>query len=346
MANPIEIKPAPEWTGGGVEVFREVFASHRPAVMRGFAADWPAIRAGRDSAEAFREYLRQFDRGGQAELVVGDPAIQGKMFYRDDMSGPNFERTHVKVAEALDMVIASTQEAEPKAVYMKSAPAPEILPDFARENRIDYLDPRISPRIWIGNRITVVAHYDLYDNIAIVAAGRRRFTVFPPEQMANLYIGPIDHTVFGCPTSLVPLENPDFDRFPRFAEALESAVTCELEPGDAIFIPYYWWHHVVSLEPFNALINYWWNDAAPVVGSPFETLLHAIMTIRDMPPHQRSAWKAAFDHYVFQENGDPAAHIPPERRGVLGPLSRMHYAQIVDLLGRSMERAGRTLGVR
>ncbi len=59
--------------------------------------------------------------------------------------------------------------------------------------------------------------------------------------------------------SLVQLHAPDFDRFPRFREALDAAVTAELEAGDAIYIPPLWWHHVQSLEPFNLLVNYWWH---------------------------------------------------------------------------------------
>ena len=34
--------------------------------------------------------------------------------------------------------------------------------------------------LWLGNRTRIAAHYDLPDNLAVVAAGRRRFTVFPP----------------------------------------------------------------------------------------------------------------------------------------------------------------------
>ncbi|WP_204333426.1 cupin-like domain-containing protein, partial [Proteus mirabilis] len=84
------------------------------------------------------------------------------------------------------------------------------------------------------NRTSISTHFDASDNIACVAAGRRRFTLFPPDQTANLYIGPLDHNVAGQPLSMVDMATPDFARFPRFREALAAARTAELEPGDAI----------------------------------------------------------------------------------------------------------------
>ena len=72
------------------------------------------------------------------------------------------------------------------------------------DNRLELLPPELArPRIWLGNRSEVSAHFDLSDNIACVVAGRRRFTLFPPDQVANLYVGPLDHTMAGQPASMV-----------------------------------------------------------------------------------------------------------------------------------------------
>src|SRR3546814_18893261 len=100
-------------------------------------------------------------------------------------------------------------------------------------------DPLAS--VWIGNRSRIPAHQDLPDNLACVAVGRRRVTLFPPDQLANLYIGPLDFTPAGQAISLVDFAAPDLARFPRFAEALRHAQVAELGPGDAVFIPRMWW---------------------------------------------------------------------------------------------------------
>ena len=187
------------------------------------------------------------------------------------------------------------------------------------------------PRLWLGNAITTPTHLDEWHNIGCVVSGRRRFTLFPPEQVANLYIGPLDFAPTGAPMSLVRLEAPDFARFPRFRSALAAAVTAELGPGDALFIPALWWHHVESLEPFNLLVNYWWHagGAASIEGPcGFDGLILSMLNLRTLPPATRKAWQALFDYYVFNGAGDPGAHIPAERRGLLGTLSAEDAAKL------------------
>src|SRR5690625_7659936 len=86
---------------------------------------------------------------------------------------------------------------------------------FARENHCDLVGSTAVARIWVGNAATVSTHYDLLDNIVCVVSGRRRFTLFPPEQLTNLYVGPLDFTLSGQPVSMVNLQDPDFDRLDR-----------------------------------------------------------------------------------------------------------------------------------
>ena len=193
----------------------------------------------------------------------------------------------------------------------------QVLPGFERDNRLGLLPPPLeAPRIWIGNESAVSPHFDESDNVACVVAGRRRFTLFPPEQVGNLYVGPLDFTMAGQPASMVDLRSPDFAAHPRFADAIAAAATADLEPGDAIYIPALWWHGVEALSRF---VNYWWRDVAPDAGTGMEVLAHGILGLAALPAAHRRAWREMFDHYVFREQGDPAAHLPVERRGILGP---------------------------
>jgi hypothetical protein len=219
-------------------------------------------------------------------------------------------------------------------VYVGAVPVPATLPGFARDNVLPLLDPACVARLWLGNRVTVQTHYDLSYNIACVVAGRRRFTLFPPEQLVNLYVGPLEFTLAGQPISMVRIESPDLGKYPRFTAAWAHAQSAELAPGDALFVPYMWWHHVDSLEPFNVLVNYWWDDAPAWAGSPFEALLHGILAVRSLPPEKREIWRAAFDHLVFQSNGDPVAHLTPRQQGIQGPLS----PQLADLMRAHLVR--------
>jgi hypothetical protein len=317
----------------------EIMPLNQPALLKGVVRDWPAVRQALDADEAMASYLKRFDLGHALQILEGPPTIKGRFFYRDDMRGLNFERRPSPISAVLDRLLALRAEAEAPALYVESTPIAEHLPGFAQDNVLPLLPPALaSPRIWIGNGIVVQTHFDLNDNIACVVAGRRRFTLFPPEQLSNLYVGPLDFTLSGPPVSMADPYAPDLARFPRFGEALAAAQVAELEPGDAIYIPYAWWHHVQSLERFNVLINYWWNETKPLHGAPFDVMLHAVMVLRDLPDNQRAAWRNMFDHYVFKTAGEPMAHLPPEQAGMMGAMSperaREMRAVLLRVLGK------------
>ena len=316
-----------------------MIASAQPAVLRGLVRDWPAVAAGRRSALAGAEYLRRFDNGHPVDAIMTPADIQGRIFYDGQMSGFNYLRNRLSIGAVAEQALRySTFERAP-AVAAQSALVSACLPGFTAENRVAFLDPAIIPRIWLGTAITTPTHLDEWNNIGCVMSGRRRFTLFPPEQIANLYIGPLDFAPTGAPVSLVRLHEPDFARFPRFRQALDAAVTAVLEPGDAIFIPPLWWHHVESLEPFNVLLNYWWAaapDAATATDSGFDALVLAILNLRHLPAPTRRAWRALLDHFALEEPQEAVGHIPPHRHGVLGkpegePLARWR-AHLIDKL--------------
>ena len=173
----------------------------------------------------------------------------------------------------------------------------------------------------------MATHFDLSDNFAVVALGKRRFTLFPPDAVADLYVGPLNVTLAGQPVSMVNPLAPDAELYPRFEAALERAQFAELEPGDALYIPTLWWHHVAASAPINILVNYWHNDARR--GGGFLALVHAMLAIRDQPVPQREAWRAWFDHFVFGADAPEAAeHLPPHAKGINGPAHPQRDEQI------------------
>ena len=200
------------------------------------------------------------------------------------------------------------------------------------------LDSTIAPRIWISNQSTIAPHIDIDYNIAGVISGRRHFTVFPPEQVANLYIGPLLRTPAGPPISTVDLRAPDLEKFPRFAEALESAQEAVLEPGDAIYIPVLWWHGVESLESLNMLVNYWWNDDVAAHHTPLLCLVHSMVVMSGMSANQRNAWRALFEYFVFQRDGDPGAHLPRDLQDVMVKLSAAEKEQVLESVANNLRR--------
>lgn len=332
-------KPIREIDGLGPDGLTDaLLTSTQPLVLRGVAANWPMVQVARASQRAAAAYLRRFYRDAPVVAMLGAPEIAGRFFYNDDISGFNFSSVRARLDTVLEELDDHRDDAQPPAIYVGSTMVDTCLPGFRAENDIDLGARNALASIWIGNRSRIAAHYDLPDNLACVAAGRRRFTLFPPNQLRNLYIGPLDFTPAGQAISLVDLHNPDLTAFPRFADAMEQAQSAELGPGDAVFIPSMWWHHVEALESFNILVNYWWRQSPAYMDTPSNALLHAMMTVRDLPREQRAAWQELFRHYVFESDGSEAEHIAPNARSVLAPLdadgNRKLRVQLLNKMNR------------
>ena len=311
--------------------------ARNPFVIRGLVADWPLVQAGLKSNRAARDYLVKRARPVPFAVSIAPPSQEGRLFY-DGAMEVNFRMARGPLADIFGGIDDNENRADPPTVYLGSIDVPSHFDGVAEENRLDLgtRDPVIS--LWIGTPTRIAAHNDFPDNLACCVAGRRRFTLFPPEQFANLYLGPIDNTPAGRAVSMVDFHNPDFDAHPDFADALSQAQVVELMPGDAVFIPSMWWHHVEGLAPFNILQNYWWRDTPRFLGQPQDALNHAILSIRDLPAEDRALWRDLFDHFVF--NSGPAAtdHIPSGARGVLAPLTAETAGRLKAFLLRTLSR--------
>lgn len=306
-----------------------MIAGCRPLVVRGLVADWPVVRAARGSPRLLRDYLAGFDCGSAVETFFGEPQIHGKYYYAPGLKGFNFERRVMKLLEAVDSILAAIGSPGAKSVYAGSVPTANCLPGFAADNPMPLLPPEASPRLWLGTASNVSSHYDTFDNLACVIAGRRRFTLYAPELIGKLYMSPIDNTMSGPPVSLAASAAPEARaQFPEFEEIRDQALVVELEPGDALYLPKLWWHQVESSADFNGLVNYWWDAFSIGPEPPYTSMLLAMITIAERPPAERQAWKAFFDHFVFRSRGHPLAHLPADQHGVLGPLLPDNYGRL------------------
>jgi hypothetical protein len=332
-----ELRKVAEWRDVDAQLVEKTIRPRgRPAILRGIVKDWPAVRAGLESRQSLTAYLKAYSAGLPAPLFEGPARIDGRFFYNDTLDGFNFESRRAPLDEVLDRL----QHSPGVALYSGSVSLPIYFPGFAAVNNLRHLITveSVLESIWIGNRTCIAPHFDNTENIACVVGGRRRFTVFPPEQIANLYVGPLDLTPAGQPVSLVDVRKPDLVRFPRFAAALEVAEVAELEPGDAIYIPALWWHNVEALEDFNVLVNYWWREVAGYFESPSMSLLHCLLTIKSLPPDQRQSWKAVFDYLIFQTDGAALDHLPARVQGLFGELTQDKADRIRAVLLKSLGR--------
>jgi hypothetical protein len=312
----------------GAVPYAELVEAQQPVVLEGLARDWPLAAAGREGPAQAADYLRQFAGVRPVTAFTGPPGIGGRFHYDAQLTGLNFTAERVPFTAFLDTVLAHLSEAEPPSFYVGSTDLDIYLPGLRALNALALDHPVFGQEpplvsIWIGNRTIAPAHYDMANNLACCVVGRRRFTLFPPEQVANLYPGPLERTPAGQVVTMVDFRAPDLDRYPRFREAMATARIAELAPGDVLFYPALWWHQVEALDAFNVMINYWWNPAPAYIDAPQTTLLHAMLSLRDRPEAEKRAWRALFDYYVFGPAGRAGEHLPDHARGALAPMDEM-----------------------
>lgn len=322
----------------------EIFTSALPVVLKQLVSEWPLVKAGRISDQASVNYLKQFYNGSSTIVCKIPPENNGRMFYNEQCTALDYESFKGRIDETLDAILNGAGKKDGPAYYIASNIIDTHLPGLRTEN--DLVIPRVSHSeamaervsIWIGAATTATCHFDALDNIACCVAGERKFTLFPPDQVSNLYPGPLEPTPGGQVISLVDFNKPDYEKFPRFRDAITSAEVAELEPGDALFIPSMWWHHVESLHTYNVLINYWWEDTPAYLTSGMNALYMAMLGIRDKSPHEREAWKHLFDHYIFDGSETHSSYIPEGAKGFLRKLDRLGARKLRALLINKLNR--------
>ncbi|MFL0416005.1 cupin-like domain-containing protein [uncultured Sphingomonas sp.] len=332
-----DLRLVDERSVAGTTLDAALTGAETPFVVRGLVRDWPLVQAGLESGQAARDYLLRRRRDAPFTVSVGAPGSDGRLFY-DEAMRMNFRVAKAKLPDIFRQIDAIEAQPDAPPIYLASIDMHDYFTGLAEANTVDLGAREPLASIWIGTRTRIAAHNDFPRNLACVAVGRRRFTLFPREQFRNLYLGPIDNTPAGRAVSMVDFHAPDFARYPGFREALRHAQVVELEPGDALYIPSMWWHHVEGLAPFNVLVNYWWRDTPRWLGQPQDALNHALMAIRDLPADERAHWRDMFDHYVFGDPDAARAHIPEGARSVLDPLTPDSAARIRAFLLRQLSR--------
>jgi hypothetical protein len=214
-----------------------------PAVMRGLAASWPALGAWSLDALAARH--------GGVEVVTA--RASGRQVVTDARHGLEQER------RPLGAFLAAMAGGAVDACLM--SPIGDLPPAFAAEIAWPGWCARAPFRrskLWIAPAGMVSPmHRDIADNLHVQVTGRKRFTLAAPSQSDHLYPnGPLHGFPNGCGADV---EHPDFTRFPRLRGVELSVV--ELAPGDAVYMPRLWWHHVRTLEA-SVSVNLWWARGA------------------------------------------------------------------------------------
>lgn len=314
-----------------------------PLVLRGLCRDWPLTQAGLQSPAAALELLQSYSAGLPVSACYLPPETQGRVFYNSDFSGFNYQGGPLPFADLCQRLLDPALAASGASIYMGSTEVGQYFPGIRAQHQLPLnLLPGASQAlvsIWLGSKSRIAAHYDFPHNLACNLVGHRRFTLFPPEQVVNLYPGPMEFAPGGQDVSLVDFAAPDFNRFPRFAEALAAGFQVTLAPGDVLFMPSMWWHHVEAMDELNLLLTHWWRDTPAYLGRPNNALLNAMLSIRHLPKAQRKAWQALFDYYIFADEPGGGAELPAAAQGLLRqPLDEATARALRSLIIQKLQR--------
>lgn len=164
--------------------------------------------------------------------------------------------------------------------HILDAPLLQLLGDFRIPDFYCEL-PLRAINVWIGksrDSITTPLHHDFNENLYVIVRGTKRFSLFPPQCVRQLYprgevtgIDPVTGMVdykdlreFYMPhLSQVDIDNPDFERFPAYREAADQRIDIELRAGDLFYLPACWLHQVHSLRGEHIALSFFAHAPEP-----------------------------------------------------------------------------------
>ena len=112
--------------------------------------------------------------------------------------GVNFVERKAALKTVLGYFDEIREAEEDVALYLSSLEIHKYFENLLTETPSYLNENQYRAGLWIGNKIQVPLHNDFPNNVACVIGGRRKFTLIPPNQFENLYVGPIDFTPAGA----------------------------------------------------------------------------------------------------------------------------------------------------
>ena len=217
----------------GIRAFATTTRMRAPRVFRGFASDTTAVRTWRDAK-------RFADAGQGARTTVLTPreGAREAAFIKADCDANEcgtFEEACEAVFERGERVYARAECTTTLAVEANVGAVGEV---FAEDVALRNCG------VWFGAAGNVTPlHYDLCHGFLIMIRGVKTFTIFHKDDFRAMY-----QRRDRPELSRVNLDAwyagdaDERDRFPDFEDA--TPLTFTLYPGDMIYTPPFFWHHV------------------------------------------------------------------------------------------------------
>lgn len=212
----------------------------KPVILTDALRDWPLYNMSQEESLVHFEGLQGMIRAGD---YVSKTFSKNRTFRAESMAA------FVRAAQEY----SATDDSEPPP-YLGSNTMPESLEALIRWPDYFRRDQYIPPRIWIGPKGTVTPlHRDDTDNLFTQVWGEKAFILAAPHERSRLYAW-TTYRQGGLEGSEVDAENPDYQKHPEAQRV--NFLHLRIGPGDMLFIPDGWFHHVRSLS-LSLSVNFW-----------------------------------------------------------------------------------------
>jgi ribosomal protein L16 Arg81 hydroxylase len=237
---------------GAEEFFRCYYSVNRPVVFQDGLRESPAL------ASWSPDHLKARCGSEMVEVMAGRSADRDYEINSDD------HKTRTRMRDFVDRVKRAGQTNDFYMVANNRSLESRKMKGLLDEVRVldHILDPVLAQSqifLWFGPGGTVTPlHHDTMNILLAQVYGRKRLTLIPSFQTPYVYNRAGVYSAVDC-------EKPDYKRFPLFRKATKLKIL--LEPGQVLFIPVGWWHHVRSIDVsislsftnFRAENDYRWN---------------------------------------------------------------------------------------
>ena len=224
------------------EFYNQFVKQSKPVIITDLTRDWPA-----SSLWSEEYFISKFGQASVSTMSVKDDKCDVDTYNDTEAAKGNISDVLKGVSAGLAdniKVIASQLENFPESIKDDFT-----VPEYCADGKF------LRSRVYIGPAGLITSlHQDLPENLYVLVKGKKRITLYPPADRKNLYINsPLSkHPNF---SRIDPLHD-DFDTFPKSKNA--HPVSFEMNSGDTLFIPSFWWHHIQNLENSMAM-NFWWS---------------------------------------------------------------------------------------
>jgi len=233
------------WTGTDAS-WRRMLAEAQPIIFRGVAKDWPALASW--TPELFAERYPTKEVRVYRDLPISGSVIEGRVQ----------DHVHTSTISSFVSALRDPSRVDPCYLLQKTI---SDLPGLEQELGFAQLlaasgQANRSVNLWLGSEGTRTSfHFDPKDNLFVQVLGRKIFYLVSPRQTKNLYTD-----VQYSQKSRVSPDDPNvLSDFPDFAQVDVQYVV--VEPGDLLFLPKLWWHHVSSCD-VSISVNCWFGIGA------------------------------------------------------------------------------------